>query len=75
MVQTNWLAPFAQIGRELRIELHMALQELRLTALHRAPRRPDTPILPEQRLDDERIVAQRKAENLLQSVRHGAVRR
>ncbi len=75
MVQSNWLAPFAQIGREIRIELRMSLQESRLAALGRRDRPPDAPVLPEQRIDDEQIVERRKAELFLQSVRHGAVRR
>jgi hypothetical protein len=74
MVQSNWLVPFAQIGREIRIELRMSLQESRLASLGRRNRSPDAPLLPEQRIDDKRIVELRKAENLLQSVRHGAVR-
>ena len=75
MAQTNWLTPFAQIGREIRIELRMSLQESRLASLVRRERTPDIPLLPEQRFEDRHIADRRKAENLLQSVRHGAVRR
>ena len=75
MVQTNWLAPFAQIGREIRIELRMSFAESRFAALGRHKRIPDIPLLPEQRFEDRHIADRRKTENLLQSVRHGAVRR
>lgn len=75
MVQTSWFAPFTQIGRELRIALRMSLRESRFAELVYRARPTNAPILPEQRVDDERIVAQRKAEVILQSVRHGAVRR
>lgn len=37
--------------------------------------RHDPPALPEVRVDDAETVAQRKAEALIRSVRHGAVRR
>jgi hypothetical protein len=75
MVQTNWLTPFAQIGRELRIELRMSWQGSRLASLAPGSRKQDIPLLPEQRIVDDHIVAQHKAELFLQSVRHGAVRR
>jgi hypothetical protein len=75
MAQTNWLTPFAQIGREIRLDLRMSVRELLPFSLERGRRRSDIPVLPEQRIDDAGIVAQRKAEAVLQSVRHGAVRR
>ena len=75
MAQTNWLTPFARSGREIRIELRMSLQVSRLASLGRRDRTPDAPVLPEQRIEDAQIVARRNAENFLQSVRHGAVRR
>ena len=75
MVQSSWLAPFALIGREFRIELRLSLQECRLSGLGHRLRAPAIPYLPEQRVDDLGIVEQRKAETFLQSVRHGAVRR
>ena len=76
MVQLHWLTPFAQVVREIRIELHISFQESRLAPLARRMRASsDTSTLPEQRIDDERIIGQRKADAFLQSVRYGAVRR
>lgn len=75
MVQESWLAPFAQVGQEIRIELRTSFRESRLAALGHRMRTPDVPLLPEQRVEDRQIANQRKAENLLQSVRLGAVRR
>lgn len=71
MVLTNWFIPFVQVSREIGIELRRSFHESRLGSV----RTPGPPMLPEQRSDDRQIVEQRKAEALLQSVRHGAVRR
>jgi len=75
MVQSSWLTPFAQIGRQFRIELRHSFQDSRFATLGHRLRAPTIPYLPEQRVDDLGIVEQRKAETFLQSVRHGAVRR
>jgi hypothetical protein len=53
----------------------MSFQESRLAALGRRVRTPEVPLLPEQRIDDQQLVARCEAERFLQSVRHGAVRR
>jgi hypothetical protein len=75
MVQSSWLIPFIQVGRELRIELHASFPQIRTAQLILRARRPSAPVLPDQRIDDEHIVARRKADALLSSVRLGAVRR
>lgn len=75
MVRTTWFVPFRLVGREIRIELQRSLEESRLAPLTRSSSTPAIVTLPEQRVEDERLVQQRKAELLLQSVRHGAVRR
>ncbi len=72
MVRTNWFNPFVQVGREIGIELRMSFHESRLGS---SIRTPGPLVLPEQRGDDRQMVEQRKAELVLQSVRHGAVRR
>jgi hypothetical protein len=75
MVQESWLTPFAQVGQEIRIEIRTSFHESRLAALGHRFRLSDVPLLPEQRIEDRYTADQRKAENLLQSVRLGAVRR
>lgn len=75
MVQASWKIPVTQVGRELRIELRATFRESRLADAWARLRPADVPTLPDQRIDDERILAQRKAGNLLESVRLGAVRR
>lgn len=75
MVQASWIAPVAQVGRELRIELRATYRESRIAAFVQRVRPAAVPVLPDQRLEDEHTFAQRKADNQLQSVRLGAVRR
>ncbi len=72
MVRTNWFNPFVLVGREIGIELRMSFQESRLG---RGGRTSIPPILAEQRGDDRQMVELRKAQVVLQSLRHGAVRR
>lgn len=73
MVQAEWFAPFAQVGRQIRVELRFPFPRGRLATFgHRRP--PETPVVPEQRLDNWQVAGQRKAELFLQSVHHGAVR-
>lgn len=75
MVYTGWLVPLKHLGREIRIELQMSSLNGWLAPLARMARPDAPPVLPEQRIDDDAIVARRKSEQLLASVRHGAVRR
>jgi hypothetical protein len=74
VVPANVVSPILQVGREIRIEFSMVLGASRLGQIQRRMR-PQPALLPEQRVEDMRIVEQRAAENLLQVVRHGAVRR
>ncbi len=74
MVPAHVVSPILQIGREIRIEFAMLLGASRLGQVQRRVR-AQPPLLPEQRIEDERIFEQRAAESFLQVVRHGAVRR
>ncbi len=74
MASATFLTPFVQIGRELRFELAALIGAGPLERFqHRGQDGPA--LLPEQRPDDRVAIEQRKADALLQSVRHGAVRR
>lgn len=75
MVLTNWFVPFKHAGREIRIELHSILQNIRFESLMRRLRSSAVLVLPEQRVEDREIARQRGAELLLNSVRLGAIRR
>lgn len=75
MVATGFLTPIIHIGRELRIELGLVFTASRFGQLERRRGNGAPPALPELRVDDAQIAAQRKAEALLTAVRNGAVRR
>jgi hypothetical protein len=75
MVATGLLNPVIRAGQEIWIELGLILGASPLGELRQRLHKSDPPELPELRIDDEQIVAQRKVEAFLQTVRHGAVRR
>jgi hypothetical protein len=75
MVATGLLDPVVRAGQEIRIEFGGILDAGPLRQIRRRLQRGEPPAMPELRIDDAQIVMQRKAEALLQSVRHGAVRR
>ncbi len=75
MVRTTWFVPFRLVGQEIRYELRQSVQESRLAPFVRGRDETKAITLPEQRVEDASAVQQRKAELLLTSVRHGAVRR
>ena len=75
MVATGVLTPVVRAGQEIRIELGLVFGECRLSSIRQRLNKSTPPTLPEQRVDDEHIIEQRKAEAFLQTVRHGAVRR
>lgn len=75
MVHIGWFVPLKYLGREIRIELQMSSLNGWLAPLAGRARLVGPPVLPEQRIDDDAIVARRMSEHLLASVRHGAVRR
>ncbi|MEZ4504734.1 MAG: hypothetical protein R2848_02460 [Thermomicrobiales bacterium] len=75
MVRNSWFSPFQQVGNEIRIELRVSFEESRFAGLVRRISPVNVSLLPEQRADDWPIIDRRKAEALLRSVRHGAVRR
>jgi hypothetical protein len=74
MVPADLITPLILIGRELRLEFTMVLDENRAGTLarhlHAQPAPPSEP-----RPDDRHSIERCKAAALLQSVRHGAVRR
>lgn len=74
MAPAHLLNPVLQIGREIRIELATIVGSGRLGRFQHQMR-AEPGLLPEQRTDDRLMIERRKAEAVLQSVRHGAVRR
>lgn len=74
MVANSPSNPLALIGRELHIELVAVLGSGRLGTT-RLQSKSTPQVLPEQRVEDTAILEVRKADTLLQMVRHGAVRR
>jgi hypothetical protein len=74
MAPAYLLAPVLQIGREIRFELAAVIGASRIGRVP-PPLHDRSTLLPEQRTDDRQTVERRKAEAVLDSVRHGAVRR
>lgn len=74
MAPAHLLTPVLHIGREIRFELAAVIGASRIGRFQ-PPLHDEPALLPEQRADDLSTIERRKAEAVLQSVRHGAVRR
>ncbi|MCA9858068.1 MAG: hypothetical protein KC438_00030 [Thermomicrobiales bacterium] len=75
MASTSTFAPLRQVAQELRIELEYTIRELHAPRIVRRLSMPRAPHLAEQPVENAQAINRRKADNLVHSVRLGAVRR